>query len=356
MNIRNRYKKKQVLNRKRANPTEFTYTGERSEDEEVYYEFFQYSEEEYLFKKGEKVESLQLKENNKNTQWVDITGLNRVREIVSFCKNNGVHRLSIQDILDVNQRPKFQKFENYSFLSLQSFQKKDEKWKISPVSLIFTGDNLISFQDRNNPSFNHVKQRLKKENDVIRKKGAIFLLYVMIESLLDDYFKVLNEIELKVDNIQFSLNKEPSSEELISLEEDKRKVYFIKKSILPLKDFTVKFERDELHIREDLQKYFYEIKDLCLTIIDECDLISTTIESNINLFFSVQGQRMNQIMKTLTVVATIFIPLTFVAGVYGMNFINMPELTWQHGYIGVWLVFVVIFLAMLLFFRKKGYF
>lgn len=356
MNVRNRYKKKQVLSRKRLHPTDFTYTGERAESENVYYEFFQYSEEECFSKQGEKVESLQLKENEKYTQWADITGLNRVDEIVAFCQKNGIHRLSIQDILDVNQRPKFQMFEDYSLLILQSFQKKDAKWKVSPVSLIFKNDSLISFQDRNSQLFVHIKQRLKEGEKVLRKKGAYFLLYVVIESLLDDYFKVLNEIEVKTDSIHFHLNKEPSSEELAALEEDKKKVYFIKKSILPLKEFTGKFEREEFHIREDLQKYFYEIKDLCLTIIDECDLISATIESNINLFFSVQGQRMNQIMKTLTVVATIFIPLTFIAGVYGMNFINMPELSWQHGYLGVWVVFVLIFVGMLLFFRKKGYF
>lgn len=356
MNIRNRYKKKQILSRKKTNPTDFTYTGERPKNEEIYYELFQYSEEKCLSKQGRNIKNLQLKESEKHTQWVDITGLNRVDEIVTFCQNNGIHRLSIQDILDINQRPKFQMFEDYSLLILQSFQKKDTKWKVSPVSLIFKNNSLISFQDHNSQLFIHIKQRLEEGKGVIRKKRVGFLLYVVIESLLDDYFKVLNEIELKIDSIHFHLNKEPSSEELAALEEDKKKVYFIKKSILPLKEFTGKFEREEFPIRDDLQKYFYEIKDLCLTIIDECDLISSTIESNINLFFSVQGQRMNQIMKTLTVVATIFIPLTFIAGVYGMNFINMPELTWQHGYLGVWVVFVVIFMGMLLFFRKKGYF
>lgn len=191
---------------------------------------------------------------------------------------------------------------------------------------------------------------------VIREKGTIYLLYTIIESVLDNYFKVINQIETKTDLITFPLNKEPSSKELGLLEDDKRKIYLIKKSILPLKEFTLKFEREELSISKDLHKYFFEIKDMCLTIIDECDIISGTIESNINLFFSVQGQRMNQIMKTLTVVATIFIPLTFIAGIYGMNFSNMPELTLKYGYAGVWGVFIAVFLVLLIYFQKKGYF
>src|SRR5699024_12211139 len=140
------------------------------------------------------------------------------------------------------------------------------------------------------------------------------------------------------------------------LEADKKIIHLIKKSILPLTRSTLKFEREELSISKDLHKYFFETKDMCLTIIDECDIISGTIESNINLFFSVQGQRMNQIMKTLTVVATIFIPLTFIAGIYGMNFSNMPELTLKYGYAGVWGVFVAVYFGLLIYLQIKVYF
>jgi len=153
------------------------------------------------------------------------------------------------------------------------------------------------------------------------------------------------------------MNEEPSSEDLSLLEKYKKQLYFIKKSILPLKEFTLKVERKELSfIGEDLYKYFFEVKDLCLTIIDECDILINAIESDINLFFSVQGQRMNEIMKTLTVMATIFIPLTFIAGVYGMNFTNIPELDFKFGYLAVWIIFIVTAISLLIYFRKKKWF
>lgn len=140
------------------------------------------------------------------------------------------------------------------------------------------------------------------------------------------------------------------------LEKYKKYIYYIKQSILPIRDFSSKVERKEIECKNDLIKYFYEINDLCLTAIDQSELINNHIESNINLFFSIQGQRMNQTMKTLTVVTTIFIPLTFIAGVYGMNFKNMPELEMKYGYLISWVVFVVIAMAMLFYFRKKKYF
>ena len=134
-------------------------------------------------------------------------------------------------------------------------------------------------------------------------------------------------------------------------------VHFIKKSILPIKEFTLIVECGESQFIEAKHlKYFSEIKDLCLTLIDNCDMILSSLESETNLFFSVQGNRMSQVMKTLTVVATIFIPLTFIAGIYGMNFSNMPELEWKYGYLGVWIIIVCIFFGMIIYFHRKKWF
>lgn len=139
-------------------------------------------------------------------------------------------------------------------------------------------------------------------------------------------------------------------------EEYKKHIFFVKQTILPIKGFSLKMERKEIAYNDSLTKYYLEIKDLCLTIIDNSELIDRLIDSDINIFFSIQGQRMNQIMKTLTVVAAIFIPLTFLAGVYGMNFSTMPELEMEYGYLGAWILFTIIALALIFYFRKKGYF
>jgi magnesium transporter len=144
---------------------------------------------------------------------------------------------------------------------------------------------------------------------------------------------------------------------LKEIENNKKLIYFIKKSILPIKEFAISVERGDLNFISKLHlKYFMEIKDLCLTVIDNCDMIISSLESNINLFFSLQGHRANQVMKTLTVVASIFIPLTFVAGIYGMNFIYIPELNWHYGYFAFWGLMLLLISAMLWYFKKKDWF
>jgi magnesium transporter len=150
---------------------------------------------------------------------------------------------------------------------------------------------------------------------------------------------------------------DPSPLLLKTLELNRRHVNMIKRTLYPIKEFTQVIERGEnMFIEKRHLKYYFELKDLCLTLIDTCEAFDADLESQINLFFSVQGNRMNQVMKTLTVVATIFIPLTFIAGVYGMNFANMPELGWRYGYAGVWLLMITCFGGMMLYFRRKRWF
>ena len=131
----------------------------------------------------------------------------------------------------------------------------------------------------------------------------------------------------------------------------------MKKAITPIRDFVNHIEREKFTLVDDVHvKYYFELKEMCLTLLDDCDKIDIRLESSTNLFFSIQGHRMNQVMKTLTVVATIFIPLTFITGIYGMNFNNMPELAWNWGYYAFWIVIVFIFLLMLFYFKKKKWF
>lgn len=325
--------------------------------EKTDFDYIQYSEKDCVLLKENSLNKISTSKNKDFIHWIDIKGLKNKKDIVEFCQQNNIHRLTTQDILENSQRTKFQEFDEYSFLTLKSLQTTDNELQIEQISLILKDNFLISFQEKNNAAFQAIKQKLTANHNSIRNKEISYLFYVLIESLLDNYFKVLNSIEEKTDVIEFHMNEEPSSEDLSLLEKYKKQLYFIKKSILPLKEFTLKVERKELSfIGEDLYKYFFEVKDLCLTIIDECDILINAIESDINLFFSVQGQRMNEIMKTLTVMATIFIPLTFIAGVYGMNFTNIPELDFKFGYLAVWIIFIVTAISLLIYFRKKKWF
>jgi magnesium transporter len=193
---------------------------------------------------------------------------------------------------------------------------------------------------------------------IVRMRGTDYLLFLLIEAILDNYFKSIDKIEHEIEkNIVIDIDQDPSPILIRISEKYKRHVHQIKKTIVPIKEFVAKIEREKFVLVDEKNiKYFYELKDLCLSLIDACEQIEVKLESSSNLFFSVQGHRMNQVMKTLTVVATIFIPLTFIAGIYGMNFSNMPELNWRWGYLGIWLVMLVILVSMIIYFKNKKWY
>jgi magnesium transporter len=226
------------------------------------------------------------------------------------------------------------------------------------LSFIIGKNYLVSFQEKKADHFEHLRVRLRENKGILRERGPDYLLYTLIESILDNYFKTLEQLDGEVENMNFlNAKTEPSPKILEIIENNKRFVHYMKKSILPIKEFIAIIEREDNQIIESRHlKYFYEIKDLCLTLLDTCDSILSSLESSTNLFFYIQGHRMNQVMKTLTIMATIFIPLTFIAGIYGMNFINMPELQWKYGYAAVWLLILIVVIGMVSCFRKKKWF
>jgi magnesium transporter len=357
METQKKIKKIPLLNRKKSDPEKFIYTGNAT-SEEIDVQLFKYKKEECIELKSLSLENVEEFEQNDYIYWLNIYGLHEPETIAIICNKMNIHSLVIQDILDVNQRPKFQEFENFSFLTLKSVVPSDTEMLTEQISFTFGKKFLISFQERKADFFEHIRHRLREDKGLTRERGADFLLYAMLESILDNYFKTLNHLDEEIDGMNFTdTRKEPSPNSLEIIENHKKFVHFVKKSILPIKEFALLIERGDCkYIEAKHIKYFLEIKDLCLTLLDSCDMILSALESSTNLFFSVQGYRMNQVMKTLTIVATIFIPLTFIAGVYGMNFTNMPELGWKYGYLFVWSIIVIVFLCMVLYFRNKKWF
>ncbi len=346
-----------VLNRKKDDPGEYIFTGELKVDE-IDIQLFKYSKEECTESKNILPESISSFEKNGEKYWLNIHGLSNPESIASICEKQGIHGLTIQDILDVNQRPKFQEYENFSFLTLKSIVPSENELITEQISFV-VGDNfLISFQERKADFFEHLRIRLRENKGILRERSVDYLLYAMLESILDNYFRTLHKLDEEIEGLNFTDNrKDPSPDALQIIESHKKFVHFIKKSILPIKEFTQVVERGDCRLVEKKHlKYFLEIKDLCLTLIDGSDLVLASLESASNLFFSIQGHRMNQVMKTLTIVATIFIPLTFIAGIYGMNFTYMPELEWKYGYLVIWVIFVLVFSGMVISFKRKKWF
>lgn len=346
-----------VLNRKKNDPGKYIFTGELNLDE-IDIQLFKYSKEECVESKNISPENISPFEKNGEKYWLNIYGLSDTESIASICEKQGVHGLVIQDILDVNQRPKFQEYENFSFLTLKSIVPSENELITEQISFVFGTNFLISFQERKAGFFEHLRVRLRKDKGILRERAVDYLLYAMLESILDNYFSTLRKLDEEIEGLNFAnAKKDPSPDALQIIENHKRFVHFIKKSILPIKEFTQVVERGDCQFIEQKHlKYFLEIQDLCLTLIDSSDMVLASLESATNLFFSMQGHRMNQVMKTLTIVATIFIPLTFIAGIYGMNFTNMPELQWKYGYLGIWGIIVLVFSGMVIYFKRKKWF
>ncbi|MGY6561144.1 MAG: magnesium/cobalt transporter CorA [Luteibaculaceae bacterium] len=349
---------KERLNRKKVNPFHFTFTGAKNEEIQ--------SIQLFTFNEGSCTEQTQVdcKEipeftNNESNFWLNIHGLDNVDNVTIICNQLDVHSLAIQDILDVNQRPKFQEFEGHYFLTLKTIAPHKNEFLMEQISFILGTNFLVSFQERKADYFNHVRDRLRENLGIVRRKQIDYLLYTLLESLLDNYFKTLDKLSADFDTTDFnSVTQKNLSQTIATIEKQKKLLLLIKKSILPIKEFVVGLERDKNTglFRKNNHKYFLEIKDLCLTLLDNCEMMLSNLESSTQLLFYLQGHRMNQVMKTLTIVATIFIPLTFVAGVYGMNFNNMPELEWEYGYLGIWLVMLSISGGMIFYFFKKKWF
>lgn len=349
---------KKKLNRKKRNPLNFVFTGIQYE-KDVAIQLFQYNKDELQELSNFSANEFRNFSDLTKQYWLNIHGIHQVEIIEKLCKKIGIHDLAIQDILDVNQRPKFQEYENYWFFSIKSMLPSDSNEITTEQISFILGENfLVSFQERKADYFEHIRYRLREKTGALHERSADYLLYLLLESILDNYFKTIENIEDQIDKFNIiKVNTDPSPTILKEIEAYKTQINNLKKTITPIKEFISTIEREQFNlIHQKHIKYFFELKDLCLTLLDSCDKIEVRLESSIHLFFSIQGHRMNQVMKTLTVVSTIFIPLTFIVGVYGMNFANMPELNYKWGYLGVWLVIFMIFSMMLYYFKRKNWF
>ena len=224
------------------------------------------------------------------------------------------------------------------------------------ISFLLGKHYLISFQEKSSDHFTDVRDRIEKKRGKIRLKGPDFLLFRMLDAIVDNYFEVLEDITDSIQKLELKLLRTASSETLQLIEFQKRKLIELRKIVLPLKDVT--FQLDKLEspfISKDNAHYFADLKENCMSVLEEIDANKQILEGMANLYYAVQGQRMNEIMKVLTVVSAIFIPLTFIVGVYGMNFENMPELKYKYGYYTVVAAMFAIAITLVLVFVKRGW-
>ena len=297
-----------------------------------------------------------LKENYVN--WLNFHSIEERASFELLFENQGFHKLTLEDVYTDKQRPKLEEFVNYQFFSIQSALPRENhsKLQVEQISFILGKNFLISFQQKPGDHFPEVRNRIEAKIGRIREKGADFLLFRLLDAIIDNYFEVLDEITNVNQSLELRILRDTSSIMLNKIEIQKRKLLELRKIVQPMKDIALQLEKTNAgFICDESLPYFSDLKDNCLSILDEIDSHRQMLEGLSNIYFAAQGQKMNEIMKVLTIVSTIFIPMTFIVGVYGMNFEYIPELKWTNGYLYVWILMVVSALALLFFFFRKGW-
>ena len=315
-----------------------------------------YDEQNYQEKEIKTIEELILYQATPTVSWVNVDGVHEVEILQKISKHFGLHPLVLEDIMNTDQRPKIEDFGDYIYLVLKMlyYNEKTEEVKIEQLSLVLGSHFIVSFQERRGDVFNPIRDRIRNNRGQLRKMGADYLAYALIDSIVDNYFTILEKLGEKIEYLEDELVTNPATETLQELHKLKRHMVFLRKSVWPLREVISRLERERSPlIREDTVIYLRDVYDHTIQVIDAIETFRDILSGMLDIYLSSISNRMNEVMKVLTIIATIFIPLTLIAGVYGMNFRFMPELESQWGYPIVLLCMLVISVIMLIYFRKK---
>ncbi|MEM9888760.1 MAG: magnesium/cobalt transporter CorA [Bacteroidota bacterium] len=337
-------------------PGSIVFTGEQKVDK-VFVRYLEYNKEamqEQIFEEEAFQNVHQPKEEV--VQWYDIRGLHDTELIAAVGETFHVHPLALEDIADTSQRPKLDEYESGIFVSLKAFQfdSKAEEVVFEQVAFYLGNGFLISFQERADDLFKIIRERIEKGKGHVRKKGADYLLYVLLDSIVDRYYVGLESVEERIEHLEMQIVKSVESDYRTKIYSLKQEMLKIRKSVVPLREMMNGFKELEGELVEEKTMLF--IRDLRDHIVQTIDLIETyrdNLNSLQDLYLSELSYRMNNVMQVLAVVSAIFIPLTFIAGVYGMNFDHIPELHWQNGYFIIISIMFAIAILLLWYFKKK---
>jgi magnesium transporter len=287
--------------------------------------------------------------------WINIDGVHDTAMVEKIGSSLGLHPLVMEDIASTAQRPKVEEHEEYLFVVMRMLQiGKDGEVNAEQVSFILGPTFVLSFQEMEGDVFDPLRERIRKGKGRIRKLGPDYLLHSLIDAVVDNYFVILEEIGSRIERIEDELLESPTQKTSHAIHDLKRDLIFIRRSVWPLREVIGSMARGDLpQLRDATAIYFRDVHDHTVQIIDTTESFRDMVSGMLDVYLSVISNRMNEVMKVLTIFASIFIPLTFVAGVYGMNFKNMPEIGWHYGYYFALGIMAVMALGLLGFFKYR---
>lgn len=336
-------------------PGSLVHIGDKK-TEKIKITIIDYDETHFQDKVAEKIEECFPFKDKPTVTWINIDGLHRIDIIEKLGKHFELHPLLLEDILNTGQRPKIEDFGPYLFIVLKMlyYKEEDKEIRSEQVSLILGPAFVISLQEREGDVFDSIRERIKNTKGLIRKMGAGYLAYTLLDAIVDGYFIILEKIGDKIEDIELELVSNPAPKTLQKIHTLKREMIFLRKAVWPLREVISGFERGESPlIEQPTQIYLRDVYDHTIQVIDTVETFRDMLSGMLDLYLSSISNKMNEVMKVLTIFAAIFIPLTFIAGVYGMNFKYIPELEWKWGYPIAWVVMLAVGISMLIYFRKK---
>ena len=310
-----------------------------------------------------KLEALDKLVNTEQTSWLSVVGINQTDKIKTIGDYLQIDNFILGDILNTIKRTKFEEYNDTLFFSIKSLLpiENSDTFEVEQISFILKHGLLVSFEEKSNNFFNHIRQRIATHSGIVRTKHADYLLFLLLDAIIENFYITIETEEEKIEEIINLVKTKTSLELLDHIEKHRDNLNFLKRAIIPLREslYAIKSVNQDsiLEVIEPKNYTFFDrLHQKCLELLEQIEYDLSTLESTSTYFFSAQSQKMNEVMKTLTVVSVFFMPLTFIVGVYGMNFDNMPELHWKYGYFIIVGAMVILFLAMVYYFKKKNWY
>jgi magnesium transporter len=336
-------------------PGTLIHIGERK-TEEIKITIMDYDETQFQEKEAKTFEECFPYKGRPTVTWINVDGIHQVQTLEKLGECFELHPLTLEDILNTDQRPKIEDFGEYMYVVLKmfSYDDKNSEILIEQVSLILGANFVLSFQENVGDVFNPIRERIRSGKGKIRKMGADYLVYALLDAIVDNYFIILEKIGEQIEFLEEKLVINPVPETLNIIHKLKKEMLFFRKSVWPLREVISVLERGESQFIKGSTKIFLrDVYDHNIQIIDTIETLREMLSGMLDIYLTGISNRLNAVMKVLTIIATIFMPLTFIAGVYGMNFKFMPELEWRWGYPLILFVMITIGILMLFYFKRK---
>lgn len=349
------YKKLKRKTQVGAAPGSIIYTGE-AKDQKVRIRLIDYNPSSVSEEELANLEDCFPYRDTSTVSWINIDGVHDTRTLETLGKHFAIHPLTLEDMANTQQRPKLEEYDNYLFVVLKmiSYDESREELDVEQVSLLLSNNWLFSFQENiAGDVFEPVRERIRLARGRIRKSQSDYLLYALIDAIVDHYFLVLEKLGDRIEILEDTLIANPKPSDLEKLYKLKGQIYFLRRAIWPLREVVGTLgKKDNGLLQETTLIYMRDVYDHTVQVIDNVEMMRDILSELLDIYLSSVSYRMNAIMKVLTIITTIFMPLSFIAGIYGMNFEHMPELKWVYGYPAVIGLMAFVTIVMLAAFRR----